>query len=82
MLIFIDIIKKDKASNVEYKNIKKSENQKVEILAKLKSRNLPKSRFESLSKSKKILSTGTMKKSKFLTLITRVKITKLSQAYS
>ena len=40
------MLERNKVGSNKYKSIKKSENEKVKILAKLKSQNLPKSRFK------------------------------------
>ena len=55
------MIKIDKVSSIEYKSIRKSGNKIVKNLAKLKNRNLLKSRFENLSQSKKIQRTSVTK---------------------
>ena len=44
MLASIDAVEEDKVDSNEYKNIKKSENKIIKILAKLKSWNLLKSK--------------------------------------
>ena len=48
------MVKKDRISNSKYKNIRKSENKIVKILAKFKCQNLLKSRFKNLFKFKNI----------------------------
>ena len=49
----------------------------VKILVKLKSRNLPKSKSENLSRSKKAQSTSDIRESNFLTFNTKKVFTKL-----
>ena len=48
MLILLVVIEENKVDNNKYRNIKKSENKMIEILAKLKSWNLSKSEFGNL----------------------------------
>ena len=55
------MFKKDEISKVEYKSIRKSRNKIVEILAKLKNRNLPNFRFRNLFKFNKAQDIGIMK---------------------
>lgn len=61
MLKYIDILEKNIVDGNEYKNEKKSEIEKFEILVKLKSLNLPKYKFKHLFKSKNIQSTSNIK---------------------
>ena len=77
MLIFVDIVEKDIVYVNKLKNIRKIENNIVEISTKLKIRNLTKFRFENLFKSKKAQSMNITKEFKFLTLNVRVFFIKL-----
>ena len=52
--ILLDIVKKDKVGGNKYKRVRKSRNKIVKILAKPKSWNLPKLKFENLFKHKKV----------------------------
>ena len=48
------MIKKDKINSGKQKNRKKSRNKIIQILAKSKSRNLPRFKFKNLTRSKKV----------------------------
>ena len=56
LAISINIVEENRFSSREYKNRRKSENKKIKILTKLKSRNLPKFKFKNLFRSKNIQS--------------------------
>ena len=77
MLISVNIIKKDEISNNKYKGIKKSGNKMIEILVKLKNRNLFKFRFINLFKFKQVQSTSIIKESNFLSSNIRIVFSKL-----
>ena len=77
MLIFVDIVEKDIVYVNKLKNIRKIENNIVEISTRLKIRNLTKFRFENLFKSKKAQSMNITKEFKFLTFNIRVFFIKL-----
>lgn len=53
LLVLINTFEEDEIGDVEQKNMRKSENKIVKLLAKSKSWNLYKFRFRSLFKSKK-----------------------------
>ena len=76
-LALIVTIKKDRVSGSKYKSIRKSENKMVEILANLKSWNLPKLKFGNLFKSKKTQNASTIEECKFLTSSTLMFFIKL-----
>lgn len=62
LLIWINVIEKDRVDNNKYIDIKKGRNKIVKILNKLKSRNMSNFRFRYLPKSKEIQSSSTIKK--------------------
>lgn len=61
---------------------KKVENEMIEILFELKSRNLPKYKSENLCKSKKIQNVDAIKEFNFLNSSTKVVFTKLRQVFT
>ena len=77
VLISVDIINEDEINGNKHKSIIKCGNQMVEILAKLKSWNLPISKSENLFKGKKVQNVDIIKKSNFLTLNNKTVFTKL-----
>ena len=66
MQVLVDAFKRDKFIGNKFKSIREIRNKIVEILTKVKSRNLLKFRFKNLFKSKKIQSVNTIRKLKFL----------------
>ena len=82
LLILVDMVNKNEISSREYWNKKKSRNEMIKILTKLKSWNLLKSRFENLFKSKKIQNTRTIKKPNFLTFNAKIVFTKLKYVFT
>ena len=71
------MIEKDKIASGEFKNIKKSRNKIVEILAKSKNQNLSKFRSGNWFKSKNFQSIGTIKELNFFILNVKITFTKL-----
>lgn len=72
LLIWINVIEKDRVDNNKYIDIKKGRNKIVKILNKLKSRNMSNFRFRNLPKSKEIQSSSTIKKFQLFILNARV----------
>ena len=58
-------MKEDEVDSSRYKSVRKSGNKIVKILAKLKSRNFYKFKFQSLSKTKKVQKIGIIEESNF-----------------
>ena len=77
MLIYKNAVYKNRVNGGKYKNIWKSGNKKVKILAKPKSWNLPMSRLKNLFKSKKNKNNSAKEKTNFFISNTRVAYTKL-----
>ena len=77
LLILVNIVEIDEFGESKYKNIKKGENKRVEILAKLKIWNLPKSSFANLYRSKQVKNASVIVKYNFQTSSTRKVFTKL-----
>ena len=77
MLILPNIVEKNRISNSKYKNIKKSRNKIVQILAKSKSQNLLKFRSKNLFIFKKVQSAIAIEGLDFFTSNVRVVFTKL-----
>ena len=50
-MTLVDIVEKNEIYGNKHRSIRKSRNKMVKILAKLKSRNLPKFKFRNLSRS-------------------------------
>ena len=67
----------DRVCSSEYKSIKKSGNEIVKILAKLKSWNLPKSKSENLFKSNKVQNTSATQELNFSIYDAKIVFTKL-----
>ena len=81
MLILIDIFEKNEVGSSKHNNIRKSRSKLVEISAVSKSKNMSKSRFKNLFKFNKIQNTSTIKELYFLTLNTRLVLTKLKEVF-
>ena len=82
MLVSVDTVEKDKVDNNTCKNIRKSRNKTIKLLAKLKSQNLPKFKSENLFKLNKFQSISITKKSKFLTSRVRIIFIELRQTFT
>lgn len=61
----IDIIKEDKINSIAYKSIEKIMNEMLELLTKLKNRNLLRCKLRNLSKSKENQGIDTIEKFDF-----------------